>query len=146
MASFSFICSVLFFFLFFFSSTFLYLGDFMKCEMLTGIFNLIVDFFSELWRNFPRSFEINVWLGFPTSFKPFAVNKRNSYIINLSLIFLSKRLPWGICMMPTVTPPVISADKSFFTLYFGNQRIIGARQTRRERKPFHEHEQEAILW
>lgn len=49
-------------------------------------------------------------------------------------------------MMPTVTPPVISADKSFFTLYFGNQRIIGARQTRRERKPFHEHEQEAILW
>ena len=53
----------------------------MKCEMLTGIFNLIVDFFSESWRNFSRSFEINVWLGFPASFKPFAVNKRNSYII-----------------------------------------------------------------
>lgn len=70
----------------------MYLSDFMKCEMLTGIFNLIVDFFFELWRNFPRSFEINVWLGFPTSFKPFAVNKRNSYIIYLSLIFFIEKI------------------------------------------------------
>ena len=66
----------------------------MKCEMLTGIFNLIVDFFSELWRNFPRSFEINVWVGFPTLFKPFAVIKRNSYIfLPIAYFFLSKRLP-----------------------------------------------------
>ena len=43
-----------FFFCFFFSSTFLYLGDFMKCEMLTGIFNLIVDFFFRVMAKFPK--------------------------------------------------------------------------------------------
>lgn len=43
-----------FFFLLFFSSTFLYLSNFMKCEMLTGIFNLIVDFFFRVMAKFPK--------------------------------------------------------------------------------------------
>ena len=46
---------VLFFFFFcFFFPTFLYLSDFMNCEMLTGIFNLIVNFFFRVMAKFPK--------------------------------------------------------------------------------------------
>ncbi|KAK2549712.1 hypothetical protein P5673_029841 [Acropora cervicornis] len=39
-------------------------------------------------------------------------------------------LPCGICIIPTVTPPVMSANKSFLMLYFGSQLRIGINRNR----------------
>lgn len=58
---------------------------------------------------------------------------------------VNEALPCGICIIPTVTPPVMSANRSFLMLYFGSQRRIGINRNRNRQHFCKEQEQEGIF-
>ena len=49
-------------------------------------------------------------------------------------------------MTATVSPPLISANKSFFMLYFGSQMKIGNKLTRNREIPCQRHNLEASFF